>query len=64
MSNVLIAVIGLVLFIGLALAGAVVLTFVMTVKAGEEENFLRREPGAVDYDAYAALVRMLVPMPR
>jgi protein-S-isoprenylcysteine O-methyltransferase Ste14 len=41
-----------------------VLTFVMTVKAGEEENFLRREPGAVDYDAYAALVRMLVPMPR
>jgi len=48
----------------LALLGAVVLTIVMTVKAKEEERFLRRELGASDYDAYAAGTRMLLPLPR
>lgn len=48
----------------LPLAGAAVLTLVMTVKAKEEERFLRRELGAAAYDAYAARVRMLIPLPR
>lgn len=44
-----------------ALAGAVVLTIVMTVKAKGEERLLRRELGAASYDAYAARVPMIVP---
>jgi protein-S-isoprenylcysteine O-methyltransferase Ste14 len=47
-----------------ALFGAVVLTIVMTVKAKEEERFLRQELGAADYDAYAAHTRMLLPIPK
>jgi protein-S-isoprenylcysteine O-methyltransferase Ste14 len=43
------------------LAGAVVLSGVMAVKAREEERFLRRELGAAAYDAYAARTPMLVP---
>jgi protein-S-isoprenylcysteine O-methyltransferase Ste14 len=46
------------------LAGAVILTVVMAVKASEEEDFLRRELGADDYDAYSARVPMLIPLPR
>lgn len=46
------------------LTGALVLTLVMTVKAREEEGFLRRELGAADYDSYAARVPMLIPLPR
>ncbi|MBA2932758.1 isoprenylcysteine carboxylmethyltransferase family protein [Sphingomonas sp. CGMCC 1.13654] len=48
----------------IALFGAAVLTIVMTVKAKEEERFLRQELGAADYDAYAARTRMLVPLPK
>jgi len=48
----------------LALFGAVVLTIVMTVKAKEEERFLRQELGAADYDAYAVRTRMLLPLPK
>jgi len=48
----------------LALFGAVVLTIVMTVKAKEEERFLRQELGAADYDAYAQRTRMLLPLPK
>lgn len=44
-----------------ALAGALVLTLVMSLKARAEEGFLRRELGAAGYDAYAARTPMLVP---
>ncbi len=44
-----------------ALAGAVVLTIVMTVKAKGEEGLLRRELGAAGYDVYAAATPMIVP---
>ncbi|WP_454885647.1 methyltransferase family protein [Sphingomonas oryzagri] len=46
------------------LAGAAVLTLVVTVKARDEERVLHRELGAADYDAYAARMRMLIPLPR
>ena len=45
------------------LAGALVLTTVMTVKSREEEAWLRRELGAAGYDAYAARTPALVPRP-
>ena len=44
-----------------ALAGALVLTIVMSVKSGTEERLLRRELGEASYDAYAARTPMLVP---
>ncbi|HEY2709202.1 MAG TPA: isoprenylcysteine carboxylmethyltransferase family protein [Caulobacteraceae bacterium] len=44
-----------------ALAGAMVLTVVMSVKAKSEEAFLRRELGEASYDAYAARTPMIVP---
>jgi len=44
-----------------ALLGAVVLTIVMGVKAGTEEELLRRELGPESYDAYRLRVPMLVP---
>jgi protein-S-isoprenylcysteine O-methyltransferase Ste14 len=44
-----------------ALAGALVLTAVMSVKAGTEERFLRRELGEASYADYAARTPMLVP---
>ncbi|WP_197277253.1 methyltransferase family protein [Sphingomonas profundi] len=44
-----------------ALAGAAVLTIVLLAKAGREEDLLRRELGAADYDAYSARVPMIVP---
>lgn len=43
------------------LLGALVLTVVMTTKAGVEERLLRRELGAAAYDAYAARTPMLIP---
>jgi len=46
---------------GPMLAGALALTLVMAIKAGEEERFLRRELGSADYDAYAARTPMLIP---
>ncbi len=49
---------------GTALAGALVLTIVMTVKARTEEELLRRELGAGHYDAYRARTPMLVPFVR
>ncbi len=49
----------------LCLAGALVLTLTMSLKARAEEGFLRRELGAAGYDAYAARTPMLVPfLPR
>ncbi|TVV71120.1 methyltransferase family protein [Sphingomonas solaris] len=48
-----------------ALAGAVVLTIVMAIKARNEERLLRATLGPAAYDGYAARVPMLVPfMPR
>ena len=44
------------------LAGALVLTVVMTAKAGDEEQLLRRELGADAYNAYAARTPMLLPI--
>jgi protein-S-isoprenylcysteine O-methyltransferase Ste14 len=44
-----------------ALAGALVLTVVMSVKSGTEERLLRRELGEASYDDYAARTPMLVP---
>jgi len=44
-----------------ALAGALALTVVMSVKAGTEERFLRRELGEASYADYAARTPMLVP---
>jgi protein-S-isoprenylcysteine O-methyltransferase Ste14 len=43
------------------LAGAAVLTAVMSVKSKTEESFLRRELGTEAYDAYAARTPMLIP---
>ena len=43
------------------LAGAAILTAVMTWKAGREEAFLRQELGPAAYDGYAARTPMLVP---
>ena len=43
------------------LAGAALLTAVMAWKAKREEAFLRRELGAVAYDAYAARTPMMAP---
>ena len=43
------------------LAGAAILTAVMTWKAGREEAFLRQELGVEVYDGYAARTPMLVP---
>jgi protein-S-isoprenylcysteine O-methyltransferase Ste14 len=45
----------------LALAGFVLTVLAWYLKARLEENFLRAELGAADYDAYAARVPMLVP---
>ena len=44
-----------------ALAGALVLTVVMSVKAGTEERFLRKELGEASYADYAARTPMLIP---
>lgn len=44
-----------------ALLGAFVLSATMTIKAKNEEAFLRRELGAAAYDAYAARTPMLIP---
>lgn len=44
-----------------ALAGALILTVVMSVKAGTEERFLRRELGEASYADYAARTPMLIP---
>ncbi len=44
-----------------AMVGALVLTVVMSVKAGTEERFLRRELGEASYADYAARTPMLVP---
>ena len=44
--------------------GALVLTIVMTVKAGTEERLLARELGPASYDAYRRRVPMLVPFVR
>jgi protein-S-isoprenylcysteine O-methyltransferase Ste14 len=44
-----------------ALVGALVLTVVMTIKAGNEEDLLRREVGRDSYDAYARRTPMIVP---
>jgi protein-S-isoprenylcysteine O-methyltransferase Ste14 len=47
-----------------ALAGAAILTAQMAWKAAREEDFLRRELGEAQYDAYAARTPMLVPFSR
>lgn len=47
-----------------ALAGALVLTAVMSWKAKREERFLREQLGARAYDAYAARTPMLLPFTR
>ena len=52
---------GLIVATPAALAGALVLTVVMSVKAGTEERFLRRELGEDSYADYAARTPMLVP---
>ena len=44
-----------------AMSGALVLTVVMSVKAGTEERLLRRELGEASYADYAARTPMLVP---
>ena len=44
-----------------AMLGALFLTVVMSVKAGTEERFLRRELGEASYADYAARTPMLVP---
>jgi protein-S-isoprenylcysteine O-methyltransferase Ste14 len=44
-----------------ALAGALVLTVVMSLKSKTEEQLLRRELGEASYDDYAARTPMLVP---
>lgn len=46
------------------LLGALILTAVMAIKSGEEENWLRKELGAADYDDYAGRVPMLIPFMR
>jgi protein-S-isoprenylcysteine O-methyltransferase Ste14 len=52
---------GLIVATPAALAGALVLTVVMSVKAGTEERFLRRELGEASYADYAARTPMLAP---
>jgi len=44
-----------------ALAGAVLMTYSLYLKARLEEDFLRKELGTDDYNAYARCVPMLVP---
>lgn len=44
-----------------AVAGAAVLTAVMSIKAGAEEALLRRELGTAAYDGYAARTPRLIP---
>ncbi len=47
-----------------AVAGALVLTLVVWLKAREEESFLRRELGRAAYDGYAARTPMWAPFTR
>jgi len=45
-----------------ALAGAAVLTALMTLKSRSEERFLRQQLGEAAYDAYAARTPQLIPV--